>query len=84
MLRHNLVALENTADEILEAAREIENLANQICKRTTENPIGPMASADTSDLIVAWRACLELPHFYGGALPSLYYLRKHASEFLRE
>jgi putative glycosyltransferase (TIGR04372 family) len=84
MLRHNLVAFENTSDEILETVKEIENLADQICKQTVEISTAPIASADTSGLIDAWRGCLGLPHFYGGAVPSFYYLRKHAPEFLRE
>jgi putative glycosyltransferase (TIGR04372 family) len=84
MLRHGLIALESTPEEVLETAKEVEDLANQIAGQRGEIPFAPPGPVDLDGLIEAWRGCLGLPHFYGNARPSLYYLHKHRSEFLQD
>jgi len=74
MLRHRAVPATNTPEEVLETVKEVELLAN-------ESPPGGCSQNATS-LIEKWRLCLDLPHFYGNARPSAYYLRKYEREFL--
>ena len=73
MMQHGILALQNSAEEVLEIVKEVEFLA---C------PKSPVADAKGAALLEKWRAALGLPHFYGGGLPSLHYLKKHESEFL--
>jgi putative glycosyltransferase (TIGR04372 family) len=76
MMEHRIVALQNSADEVLQIVKEVELLA------CTTSPATTGTAAEDADLLERWRATLSLPHFYGGGLPSLYYLRKHEPEFL--
>jgi putative glycosyltransferase (TIGR04372 family) len=77
LLHHGAFALENTPDEILETYKEVESLSVEAVKRD------PPDGADIL-LIEKWRESLEIPHFYGNAVPSLHFLRKYAVEFLPE
>jgi putative glycosyltransferase (TIGR04372 family) len=81
MQRHGLVAQENSPDEILETVKEVEEVANVVAGA---DPAFPVPPADVDALIESWRRCLDLPHFYGNARPSRYYIRKYESEFLRD
>jgi putative glycosyltransferase (TIGR04372 family) len=68
---HGANAINNSSDEILEVVKEVEALA-------VERPqVSPPPSK--SELISHWRSCLSMPHYYGSALPSLYYLKKQPS-----
>ncbi|MBC7405718.1 MAG: TIGR04372 family glycosyltransferase [Cytophaga sp.] len=62
-----LSPITNTSDEILETVREVLEMPEQL-----ENPI-----------LETWRKHLAVPYFYGGALPSLYFLEKYSASFLR-
>jgi hypothetical protein len=75
MKRYGATPIDNDPDEILEAVIEVDALAENKTRH-------PPTAAPTLSLIAQWRAALGLPYFYGGALPSLYYLRKHKNEFL--
>jgi putative glycosyltransferase (TIGR04372 family) len=65
----------NSADEILETVKEVHALASG---RSSEFE----AQYATEQLLSRWRAQLGEPHHYGASRPSLYYLKKHAHEFL--
>lgn len=69
--RYGAQYLENSADEILETVKEVEELAR--LRECHEEP----------DLIIErWRKELVFPEYYGAGLPSLYYLKKHQENFL--
>jgi len=76
LARHGATPIDNTSDEILETAKEVMALA-------TGKVDDYAASVEAaSDLISRWRESLGMPHFYGGAQISLYYLKKHQTSFL--
>jgi putative glycosyltransferase (TIGR04372 family) len=75
LAHHGAGANDNTADEILETAKEVEYLADS---DPTLRPDG----AEAAHLIEQWQRSLGLPHFYGNARPSLYYLQKYQEQFL--
>jgi putative glycosyltransferase (TIGR04372 family) len=71
LARHGATLVDNTADEILETVREVMALA-------TGKPDDYAASVGAADdLYSRWQESLSMPHFYGGAQISLYYLKKH-------
>jgi len=74
MRRYGATPIDNDPDEILEAVKEVAALAE-----STPEPSATLTPS--SSLIAQWVASLGLPYFYGAALPSLYYLEKHKSEF---
>jgi putative glycosyltransferase (TIGR04372 family) len=74
MLRHRAVPATNTSDEVLETVKEVELLA--------DGSPSDSGGQDATSLIEKWRVCLDLPHFYGNAQPSAYYLQKYEREFL--
>jgi putative glycosyltransferase (TIGR04372 family) len=67
--------LNNSSDEILETVKEVHALATG---RSSELE----AQYATDQLLSQWRAQLSKPYYYGASRPSLYYLKKHAREFL--
>jgi putative glycosyltransferase (TIGR04372 family) len=71
MTRAGITARDNSPDEILETVREVDALAGGMPRPSDR-------------LIEAWRCSLGASHAYGGALPSLHFLRKHVSTFLGE
>jgi putative glycosyltransferase (TIGR04372 family) len=68
---HGANAINNSSDEILEVVKEVEALAVERPEVSTP--------PSKSELISRWRSCLSMPHYYGSALPSLYYLKKQPS-----
>jgi putative glycosyltransferase (TIGR04372 family) len=74
LLYHGAIASENSSDEILETVKEVAALSTG-GSYSTESGI-------STRLIDKWKANLSIPHFYGAALPSLYYLEKHEAGFL--
>lgn len=74
--RFGAVPLDNSSDEILETVKEVEAME----RGTTEAYLKGIAGSE--ELLETWRNQLGLPYFYGNALPSRYYLRKHQSHFL--
>jgi hypothetical protein len=84
MLQYGLIALESGSDEILETAKEAEEIAGALARSQDGTMIEPTDSPAADGLLDTWRASLGLPHFYGNAQPSRYYLQKYASEFLRD
>jgi len=66
----------NTADEILETVKEVFHLA--LGKMEVYQKDFP----EEQVLLSRWQRSLDFPEFYGAALPSLYYLQKHANTFL--
>lgn len=73
--RHGAHPENNSSDEILETVKEAEALGSDCA---------PAANDDAEPLIVAWRRQLSLANYYGTGRPSLYYLRKHETDFLAE
>jgi putative glycosyltransferase (TIGR04372 family) len=71
--RHGAVLVNSTADEILEAVKEVDALAAGEAERYT----GTIPGA--ADLLAQWRKSLSMQYYYGAARPSVYYLHKHAS-----
>jgi putative glycosyltransferase (TIGR04372 family) len=67
----------NSADEILQAVKEVEALAGGCAAE-----LG--AGQDAEALWSRWKSQLALPHYYGTSRPSLYYLKKHEKEFLAD
>jgi putative glycosyltransferase (TIGR04372 family) len=65
----------NSADEILEAVKEVEALSNG---RSADFE----TDYDAAGLLSRWKRQLTLPHFYGTSRPSLWYLKKYEKEFL--
>jgi putative glycosyltransferase (TIGR04372 family) len=73
LARQGAVLMDNTADEILEAVKEVEAAAiGQTLNYIRSFP-------DARVLLDRWRNSLGLPHFYGSARPSLYFLKKDES-----
>jgi putative glycosyltransferase (TIGR04372 family) len=76
LARHGATPIDNTSDEILETVKEVMALA-------TGNADDYAASVEAaSDLNSRWQESLSMPHFYGSAQISLYYLKKHQASFL--
>jgi putative glycosyltransferase (TIGR04372 family) len=75
LARHSAVAQDNSADEILEAAKEVERIADAA-------GAGIADDAEAARLLSDWQRSLGLPHFYGNARPSLHYLHKYRMQFL--
>lgn len=73
LARHGAILIDNTADEILETVKEVEAMAAGEGQRYTA------AIAGSAELMKRWRSSLSMPHFYGNARPSMYYLKKHAA-----
>ena len=73
LARHGALLVNSTADEILETVKEVDALASGEAARYSDT------IPDAADLIARWRNSLSMPYYYGGARPSIYYLRKHAS-----
>ncbi len=69
--------LTNSADEILEAVKEVEAIARG---RSADVE----AQYDAEALWARWRQQLSVPYYYGASRPSLYYLRKHEATFLAD
>jgi putative glycosyltransferase (TIGR04372 family) len=77
LARHGATSINNTSDEILETVKEVMALADGR-PDTYSAPV-----QEHGELISRWRSCLSMPHYYGNALPSVYYLKKHPS-FLQQ
>ncbi|MBR0848964.1 TIGR04372 family glycosyltransferase [Bradyrhizobium diazoefficiens] len=76
LARHGAVPFDNTPDEILEAVKEVMALA-------TGNAEDYDAAVETArDLLSRWQETLSVPHYYGAAQISLYYLKKHRATLL--
>jgi putative glycosyltransferase (TIGR04372 family) len=71
LARHGATLVDNTSDEILETVKEVMALATG----KTDDYAARVGAAD--DLYSRWQESLSMPHFYGGAQISLYYLKKH-------
>ena len=71
LARHGATPIDNTSDEIIETVKEVLAMASG---KLDEYVVGVGAADDLSS---RWQASLSMPHFYGGALISLYYLNKH-------
>jgi hypothetical protein len=69
MKRHQVTLRENSSDEILETVKEVEALANG-------------SNNLDYDLLADWQKCLSIPHYYGNAKPSRYFLEKYHAAFL--
>jgi len=67
----------NSAEEIMQAAREVEALASG-------RAAGFEAQYDAEALLSRWRNELTLPYYYGTSRPSLDFLERYKNEFLRE
>jgi putative glycosyltransferase (TIGR04372 family) len=74
--RDGATQLDNSTDEILEVVKEVESIADG---RVDDYA---MRFPDAAELIDQWKNSLGLPHFYGSAQPSLYFLNKRKAEFL--
>lgn len=74
--RHGAVAVPNTSDEILETVKEVDSLVDE------SDFFYLKKFSDAEQLIKRWRASLPDLEYYGGALPSMYYLHKHQDFFL--
>jgi putative glycosyltransferase (TIGR04372 family) len=75
LAHHSAVALDNSADEILETAKEVERIADPA-------RAGVGDDAEAAGFLSDWQRSLGLPHFYGNARPSLFYLQKYRMQFL--
>jgi putative glycosyltransferase (TIGR04372 family) len=71
LARHGAIPMDNTSDEILETVKEVMSLATG----TPDDYIASVGAAD--DLKSRWQESLSIPHYYGSAQVSLYYLKKH-------
>lgn len=78
LAHHNAILFDNTPDEILETVKEVELLADGVVDKYAAT------IPDAELLLHRWHASLSMPHFYGNALPSLYYLKKHKDDFLAD
>jgi putative glycosyltransferase (TIGR04372 family) len=76
MSRYGATPIDNTSDEILETVKEVLALATG---KADEYAASIEAA---SDLNTRWRESLSIPHFYGSAKISLYYLKKHQGSLL--
>jgi putative glycosyltransferase (TIGR04372 family) len=71
LARHGATPVDNTSDEILETVKEVMALATG---KTADYATSVEAAGN---LCSRWQESLSMPHFYGGAQISLYYLKKH-------
>jgi putative glycosyltransferase (TIGR04372 family) len=71
LARHGATPVDNTPDEILETVKEVMALWTNTADAYAASVEG------ASDLRSRWQENLSMPHFYGGARISLYYLKKH-------
>jgi putative glycosyltransferase (TIGR04372 family) len=71
LARHGATPTDNTSDEILETVKEVMALATG----TIDDYVAGVGAA--GDLKSRWQENLSMPHYYGGAQMSLYYLKKH-------
>jgi putative glycosyltransferase (TIGR04372 family) len=71
LARHGATLIDNTSDEILETVTEVMALTSG----KTEEYVTSVGAPD--DLYSQWEKNLSIPHYYGGARISLYYLKKH-------
>jgi putative glycosyltransferase (TIGR04372 family) len=71
LARHGATPIDNTSDEILETVKEVMALA------TGANDDYIASIGATAHLYSRWQENLSMPHYYGGAQISLYYLKKH-------
>jgi putative glycosyltransferase (TIGR04372 family) len=78
LARHGATLLDNTSDEILETVREVMAL---VTGKVDDYAASIEAS---SHLNSRWQESLSIPHFYGSAQISMYYLKKHQTSFLDE
>ena len=76
LARYGATPIDNTADEILETVKEVMALA------TGKADDYAATIEEASELISRWQESLSMPHFYGGAQISLYYLKEHQASFL--
>jgi putative glycosyltransferase (TIGR04372 family) len=76
LAQHRATPIDNSSDEILETAKEVMAIA-------TDKADDYAASVEAaSDLNSQWQESLSMPHFYGSAQISLYYLKKHQASLL--
>jgi putative glycosyltransferase (TIGR04372 family) len=71
LARHGATLVDNTSDEILETVKEVMALT------TGKNDDYTVSVGAADDLYSRWQENLSMPHYYGGAQISLYYLKKH-------
>ena len=76
LARHGAVPTDNTSDEILETVKEV--MAN-ITGKADDYAAGVEGARD---LHLRWQEGLSMPHYYGGARISVYYLKKHQRQLL--
>ena len=76
LARHGATPIDNTPDEILETVKEVMALA------TGKGDAYAAGDEAASALNSRWQESLSVPHFYGGAQISLYYLKKHQAWLL--
>ena len=74
--RYDVIALENSSDEILETVKEVMSLA----EGSWHDYLA--AYPRSEELYESWQAALSLTEFYGTALPSIYYLTKYEQTYL--
>jgi len=72
MARADLVAIESSADEILETVREVLEISDPERK-------GPAPGVDGS-----WEHHVQVPGFFGSSRPNRYFLEKYRRDLLRE
>jgi putative glycosyltransferase (TIGR04372 family) len=76
LARHGATPVDNTSDEIVETVKEVMALA-------TGKAHDYCASVDAGSYLNSrWQQSLSMPHFYGSAQISLYYLNKHQEALL--
>jgi putative glycosyltransferase (TIGR04372 family) len=76
LARRGATPVDNTSDEILETVKEVMALATG----KSDDYAASVGAPD--DLYARWQESLSMPHFYGGAQISLYYLKtRQASLF---
>jgi putative glycosyltransferase (TIGR04372 family) len=77
LARYGAAPTDNTPDEILETVKEVMALAMD---QAGEDSTG----IEAAELYSRWRDKLSMPHFYGAARVSLYYLKKHRASLLAD
>lgn len=76
--RYDFYIMDNTSDEILETVKEIDSLAKGELSGYQKN------YPEYNMLLARWQKCLDFPEFYGLAVPSLHYLKKHEQTYLAD
>jgi putative glycosyltransferase (TIGR04372 family) len=76
LARHGATPTDSTSDEVLETVKEVLALATG----KNEDPAASIELAN--ELTSQWQESLSMPHFYGNAQISLYYLNKHRASLL--